>query len=625
MRKKAEVISVNDALCGALSGFHRPQVDSAVIARSKEYLAVGCDLRELDELAMVLEEELHVSECSMAVLFVAEVSVAYMTREASQAVLEWAAGYEDVRFCLLEQQIPDGKDHPFAQTMLKHFEKLRTPLRAVGTMDQMKERFAGAGWPTDAIDIRSLWKFWQDLPDAQRRSIDAVEPFDEWEEFALFGLHYFILVARKQLVLDKDSNGLSTFSSDPCETLQHADQNGSMAGLDISELPEPHSYRRFAAVLPAPAVEQSTTHVGIHGGLGTRERLSTCDMYGSVQTQCELRGPPLPSALMCHTITRVNPGPNYLLVGGRTSPNSASVGCWLRHDNTWRPVQSLPEGRYRHCAVPVSFVDVPGGVLVAGGKRDDGSLRPDWMLWSPERNWQCLEVSSEEQPSSRFGASLCLDIDSTSSGYLTGGMDASGLVIDDIWRWTLHIKNKKVMVSFEDITKQFESSLGVLRPSLGRFGASIIEHDNSLLLVGGIGRHALLTRRTEVLDLTKRIAVSLRGSPRPLLVGCSITSAGEDLLALGGGATCFSFGTHWNSSCLLRLFPHGDLEASWCLLPSPANVRSNENSFDGANGPPTVEMPESTAEHKTSQRCEVLVHYAFSLQIPSTCVLVKMG
>ena len=76
--------------------------------------------------------------------------------EASQAVLEWAASYPDVRFCLLEQHLPDGPDHPFARTMLAHFQKLKTPLHTIGTMDQMKQRFVNAQWPEAAVEMHSF-------------------------------------------------------------------------------------------------------------------------------------------------------------------------------------------------------------------------------------------------------------------------------------------------------------------------------------------------------------------------------------------------------------------------------------------------------------------------------------
>src|SRR5271156_5877915 len=111
----------------------------------------------------------------------------------------WLTVKSDVTFCLLEQGLPDGRDHPFAETMLHHFEKLNTPLRSIhaysGAHDQT-QRFFAAGYTT--VRVQSLWELWSDpdfLSPSQRLALDKVEPFDEWEELALFASHYFLLTA----------------------------------------------------------------------------------------------------------------------------------------------------------------------------------------------------------------------------------------------------------------------------------------------------------------------------------------------------------------------------------------------------------------------------------------------
>jgi len=37
--------------------------------------------------------------------------------------------------------------------------------------------------------------------------------------------------------------------------------------------------------------------------------------------------------------------------------------------------------------------------------------------------------------------------------------------------------------------------------------------------------------------------------PRPLLIGTSVVSLQDEILVMGGGAVCFSFGTYWNKGC----------------------------------------------------------------------------
>jgi tRNA wybutosine-synthesizing protein 4 len=101
---------------------------------------------------------------------------------------------------MLEQYLPQGPDHPFAHTMLAHFKKLQASIYAIEkylTLEQQSSRFLGSGW-TGLNICRNLWDLWSDdtfTPPWLRRKLDTIEPFDEWEEFALFGSHYFLLEA----------------------------------------------------------------------------------------------------------------------------------------------------------------------------------------------------------------------------------------------------------------------------------------------------------------------------------------------------------------------------------------------------------------------------------------------
>jgi tRNA wybutosine-synthesizing protein 4 len=63
--------------------------ESAVQIRSGQYVAVGCDLKNLDKLDRVLRAEVLPAEC--AVLFLAEVSLTYMDVKSANAVVSWAS------------------------------------------------------------------------------------------------------------------------------------------------------------------------------------------------------------------------------------------------------------------------------------------------------------------------------------------------------------------------------------------------------------------------------------------------------------------------------------------------------------------------------------------------------
>ena len=84
--------------------------------------------------------------------------------------------------------------------MLSHFEKLKTPLKSVFAypdIQSQQARFINRGW--SQVDVSSLWQIWSSdewLSADKRKWLDTIEPFDEWEEFALFASHYCVVMAK---------------------------------------------------------------------------------------------------------------------------------------------------------------------------------------------------------------------------------------------------------------------------------------------------------------------------------------------------------------------------------------------------------------------------------------------
>jgi len=63
--------------------------DKAVQIRSDHYLAIGCDLKNIEKLDKTLHNEVLPAKCS--VLYLAEVSLTYMDVESANAVVNWAS------------------------------------------------------------------------------------------------------------------------------------------------------------------------------------------------------------------------------------------------------------------------------------------------------------------------------------------------------------------------------------------------------------------------------------------------------------------------------------------------------------------------------------------------------
>lgn len=521
MKQKLAVIEKTEQLKALLPKLTKTGQDSGLLCSSDPYVAIGCDLGDLVPLQDILQSHLGAGDGAVAILFTSEVSTAYMELEASQAVFQWAATYDDVRFCLLEQHLPDGPDHPFAATMMAHFDKLRTPLRAVGTMEQMRKRFVSAGFPESGTDIRSLWELWSDptfLGAEERRALDRVEPFDEWEEFALFGSHYFLLIAEKEPGRDytqKYSSRVSratffagstraSFASSPVSETADTPQYhfGPADILQTHEILEPHNFRRFSAIVPCESSSNASSEsVGLLGGMGTQERLESCNTYSCDEKITPIYGPPLRNGLMCHAVTPLGSTSNCVLTGGRTSPDKASAESWLRLDSKWRRVQDLPRGRYRHCAVPLVLPTEPRAahtVLMYGGKTSSGQVLDEWLIWTGETGWQQVTIVGGEKPPARFGACMITDTREGTSGVLVGGMTSAGRVLNDFWHWSLE---QDMTLKCRNVTARATAFLKADACILGRFGAQLVRSNRGILMVGGVSGARMLTRQDEILNM----------------------------------------------------------------------------------------------------------------------------
>jgi tRNA wybutosine-synthesizing protein 4 len=473
--------------------------------------------------------------------------------------------------------------------MLKHFEKLQTPIYAVkdySSLDLQRSRFTSAGWTS--IDIgRNLWDLWLDdsfTPPTLRHSLDAVEPFDEWEEFALFAGHYFLIVASNRE--RKDLRDLPSRSGTDPKTNSIVMQCDALIPGVIP--------RRFGAVFTQPRGA-----VAVHGGQGVQRRLTSIDVLSrSSSEEIGIQPPPTPLSRICHTITSLN-GSEALLVGGRQSPSDALPECWLLKDESWRKVGELRPGRFRHSStrvkVPLLSNSEVEGVLVVGGKTSDGTVLDECCIWLPNQGWQILPVTGT-RPCARFGAAIS-SMSEGNGGVLLGGMSSDGTVLDDIWEYNISAA-PHIQLHFKDRTNDIRCKHH--GNSHARFGASLVPFGNSLLLMGGISAKDILSLADEFLIISAggRMTVekvTVNGPPNmwPLLVGCNALPVSEDeVLVLGGGAVCFSMGSFWNQGCF-------SIAKSEIPDRLPWNVSTCQpNPEDAGQGGPSKVTPLSKSKRK---------------------------
>ncbi|KAL5002110.1 tRNA wybutosine-synthesizing protein 4 [Aspergillus recurvatus] len=589
--------------------------ESAVQIRSGQYVAVGCDLKNLDKLDRVLRTDVLPAEC--AVLFLAEVSLTYMDVKSANAVVNWASKLSnDAQFCILEQFFPDGPNHPFASTMMKHFGKLGAPLYSIHeypSLPDQERRFTEAGW-THA-HARSLWDLWSDdqfVPSALRTSLDSIEPFDEWEEFALFASHYFLLHASTRPGTKETGCVVATDSAVP----SHQVVNRSDAFRLVPNTSLPTGQRRFGALVPG-----GEEVVGVHSGWGRQTRVADTDVYAtskdSASSHAQFPSSRDISARLCHTITTFNDNGDCLLVGGRTSPASALQDTWVRKNNAWQASGNLPVARFRHCATRVTLGSDCGSdsVLIYGGKTSDGMTLDTWLLWSDNGGgWNTVTVRTKNDtppPKARFGA--CLASINSTGGLLFGGIGVDGTILEDFWTWKLYEQaDGSACAELTDRTESVRnSSLGF--HILPRFGAAVTSTARGLVVSGGIIPRRVVPFNSEILLLDSATLLNCIGTgspittpilftigldpdfpgPRPLLVGHNSHAVNHNqVLLLGGGAVCFSFGTFWTGGTWILCPVDEQVENNWVLVRENAEQRAN----------PAAKKPAKTGTQKASKK-----------------------
>lgn len=83
----------NELLRNALFEGNMRSAQAPVYIRSDRYLALGCNLKDLETLERLLRSEIDAATASF--LFVAEVSVTYMPTPDADALIRWAGTLED--------------------------------------------------------------------------------------------------------------------------------------------------------------------------------------------------------------------------------------------------------------------------------------------------------------------------------------------------------------------------------------------------------------------------------------------------------------------------------------------------------------------------------------------------
>lgn len=459
-----------------------------LVYHTNRYKLIGCNLynSELysEQLARFLGQDDPVT------VFIAEVLLAYMKAEDADKIASVLARVPNSHMLVLEQIMPAGKDHFFAQKMLYHFAHLGLPLQCVthySTKEKQQARFAQ--WFPE-VEVRDLYECWLELVSDDRKArVAVVEAFDEWEEFLVFCQHYVVVHAGPGHVFRLESPKLPELAQDPLLRLQY-----------VGPGPE----------LKFPAVCAAENKIFVHGGMFQ----SRSDGF-FVHALAPEKLAPGPPARMCHTLTANGAG-KLVLAGGRGRPGLEMLDVWEYDlaDGKWTELGHLPQPMHRHCGVSVG----PGQVLLFG-------------------NGQFFLISDEIRPLSingtippLAGAALVFH---RQRGYIFGGTtDQTGPAFSArAYRFTL--ENGTINVD-----------LWTENPHFARLGALGAVVGEQAVLIGGAAPTLLGPQDTVVaVELgggeVRRVAIGPEAWPKGLFLGAGLA----DKSVLCGGAVCYSFGS----------------------------------------------------------------------------------
>lgn len=276
---------------------------------------------------------------------------------------------------------------------------------------------------------------------------------------------------------------------------------------------------------------------GGFGGLGRHARRSDClllDPLDGTLTVLNTKGNPSPR--LGHTCSLV--GDLMFIIGGRADPVNILSDVWIFNTvtNEWKLAECTGctfSPRHRHAAAVVG-----SKIYVYGGLNGD-TIYSSMLVFDVE-NLQWDEVHAQgEWPCARHSHSL---VACGSKLYMFGGYSGEKALGD--------------LLSFDIHNGNWEKVKAEGRPPYPRFSHSMFTYKDYLGILGGcpVRQHCQeLALFDTQLCLWKH--VMLKSAGKDLFVRSSVNVIENDLIVIGGGASCYAFGTKFSEPVEINLLP----------------------------------------------------------------------
>ncbi|XP_072956456.1 tRNA wybutosine-synthesizing protein 2/3/4 [Typha angustifolia] len=274
---------------------------------------------------------------------------------------------------------------------------------------------------------------------------------------------------------------------------------------------------------------------GGFGGIGRHARRNYTLMLNpqsGLLREMDAKGPP--SKRLGHSATIV--GNNVYVIGGRTGPSQILNDVWVLQTPESRWLQlgctgDLFKPRHRHTAVAVgSYIYVFGGLSGEVIYNCLSVLNTETLHWHEvciEGEWPCARHSHS---SVAYGSQF----------FMFGGHDGEK-ALDDLHSFDIRtLQWKKEKTTGKAPSPRFSHSMFIYKTYLGIIGGCPVkQHYQDLVL---LNLHHRVWLHVTVESLSKN-----------LWVRSSTVVIDDDLFVLGGGASCYAFGTKFNQPMKINL------------------------------------------------------------------------
>ncbi|XP_010278689.1 PREDICTED: tRNA wybutosine-synthesizing protein 2/3/4 isoform X2 [Nelumbo nucifera] len=307
---------------------------------------------------------------------------------------------------------------------------------------------------------------------------------------------------------------------------------------------------------------------GGFGGLGRHARRNdslVLDPLCGTLNAIDIEGPPSPR--LGHTSSSV--GECVFVIGGRSDPMNILKDVWVLDTNkkTWKFLEctgSVFHPRHRHAAAVVG-----SKIYVFGGLNNDVIFSSMHVLDTENLQWTEVNIRGE-WPSPRHSHSL---VSHGSQLFMFGGYDGEKALGD--------------LYSFDIKTCLWKKEATTGRMPHARFSHSMFVYKNYLGIIGGCPvrqQHQEVALLDLELGLWKHVMLNSAG--KHLLVRSTASVIHDDLIMVGGGASCYAFGTKFSEPMKMSLLQLTSLAEfsvplDMGLRPTvnhPRDVRTKNNS-----------------------------------------------